>query len=78
VAIASVIIGIIALFAWLIPILGFPISGMGLILGIVALVNNPFNKRWVKGMAIAGISLCTLGLIGSIINRPILSLLNWI
>ena len=75
-AIASVIIGIIALFAWLIPILGFPISGMGLILGIVALLNNPFNSGMVKGMAIAGISLSMLGLIGSIMNRTIFTLLE--
>ncbi len=74
-AIASVILGIIALFAWLVPIFGFPISGMGLILGMIAVLNNPFNNRLVKGIAITGISLCALGLVGSIMNRAILALI---
>lgn len=74
-AIASVILGVIALFAWLVPVLGFPISGMGLILGMLAVLNNTFNKAIVKGMAIVGISLCTLGLIGSIMNRTIFALI---
>jgi len=62
VAIASMILGIVALFAWLIPILGLPVSIVGLVLGIIATAKDMPNK----GMAIAGIVMGTLGCIGSI------------
>lgn len=63
----GMILGIIALFAWTIPIIGFPISIPGLILSIRGLKKEPRNK----GMCIAGIVMNIIGLVASIINSSI-------
>ena len=59
---AAMILGIIALFTWLIPPLGLPISIIGLALGIVVIVKSLPNK----GMAIAGVAMSALGALASI------------
>ena len=64
-AIASLVLGIIGLIAWLIPLFGLPISIVGLILGIKDM------KSHNRGLAIAGIVLCILGLVLAIINASI-------
>jgi hypothetical protein len=64
-AIASLVLGIIGLFAWCLPIVGLPVTITGLVLGIKGL------KSSAKGMATAGIALCILGLVASIINAAI-------
>ena len=63
-AVASLILGIIGLFAWTIPFLGFPITIIGLVLGTIAL----FRSQKDRGMAIAGTVMCALGFFGSIVN----------
>jgi len=66
------VLGIVSLFAWLVPFLGFPIAVAGLVLGIVAI-----NKgKEPKGMAIAGVVMCPLGLIGSIISAVLVFLIG--
>lgn len=61
-AIASMVFGIVSLFAWLLPICGLPIGSTGVILGVLGLNSSR------RGMAIAGIIMCGIGLIGTIIN----------
>ena len=59
---ASMVLGIIALFTWLIPPLGLTIAIIGLVLGIIVVVRSLPNK----GMAIAGVALSALGALASI------------
>lgn len=53
---ASLYIGIVSLLAWIIPLIGLPLSITGLVLGLVSL-NSPR-----RDMARAGISLGVIGL----------------
>lgn len=59
---ASLILGIISFLGWIIPLIGFPVSITGLVLGILGL------KSQKKGIAIAGIILCSIGLLATIVN----------
>ena len=61
-SIASMILGIVGLVAWCLPIVGFPVCLTGLILGIIGL------KKGGKGMAIAGIIMCSITLLLTIGN----------
>lgn len=61
--VASMVLGIIGLIAWCLPLIGFPINLVGLILGLVN-VKNPEGR----GMAIAGIVTSSIGLVLTIIN----------
>jgi len=63
--ITSLILGILALFAWILPLAGYPITIVGLILGIVSL------SRSTNGNATAGVILCSLGLIATVISSII-------
>ena len=56
--IAAMTLGIVSLFAWIFPVLGFPIGIAGLILGILALV-----RKQQKNKAIAGIIMFCIGLL---------------
>ena len=64
-AIASFVLGIIGLLAWCIPLVGLPVTIVGLVLGIKALPSQ------TRGLAIAGIVLCIVGLVGSIANAAV-------
>jgi RNA polymerase subunit RPABC4/transcription elongation factor Spt4 len=64
-AIASLILGINSLWAWLLPFVGFPVAIVGLILGIVG------RKSSMKKMAMAGIILSIIGVVATIINSAI-------
>jgi hypothetical protein len=64
-ATTSLVLGIIGIFAWIIPILGLPITIVGLVFGINGL------KSLKKKTAVAGIILCILFLVLSIINASI-------
>ncbi len=64
-AIASFVLGIIGLVAWLIPLLGFPISIVGLVLASLSL------NKGQKGKAVVGLVLCILGLVATLINSVI-------
>ena len=66
-AIAALVLGIIGLVAWLIPILGLPITIVGLIMGVNGRRKNPEQK----GMATAGMIMSIIGLILTIINGAV-------
>jgi hypothetical protein len=65
-AVASLVLGILSLVAWLLPIAGIPIAGIGLLLGILGVTRG--SRR---GMAVAGIVLSAIGLLLSVINAAI-------
>ena len=64
-SIAALVLGIIGLIACIIPIIGMPITIVGLVLGIKS--RNSKNR----GLAIAGIVLCIIGLLVTVINASI-------
>ncbi len=64
-SIASMVLGIVGFLAWCIPLFGYPVCITGLILGIVGL-----NKGG-KGMAIAGIVMCSITLLFTVVNSAI-------
>jgi hypothetical protein len=64
-AIASLCLGLFGLIAWFLPIIGFPVTITGLVLGIKSL-SGPRN-----GMATTGIVLCIIGLVLSTANAAI-------
>lgn len=61
----SLILGIIGLFAWIIPIIGLPVTITGLVMGIKAWKSSKYT------MAVAGVVLCIIGLVLSIMNMAI-------
>lgn len=63
--IASFILGIVGMVAWLLPIIGAPVTIVGLIMGIIS------RKQKKSGLATAGIVLCIIGLVAVIINASI-------
>jgi hypothetical protein len=64
-AIASLVLGVVGLGAWLIPILGAPVTLIALILGVKGL------KTGRRGMAMAGLVLSIIGLVLTIVNASI-------
>ena len=64
-AIASLVLGILGLFGWCIPLVGLPMTITGLVLGI-----KDLNSR-SRGMAIAGVVLCVVGLSLSVGNAAL-------
>ena len=64
-AIAGFILGLFSLLAWLLPIVGLPVSIAGLVFGIKG------TRSESKVVAIIGIVLCVLGLVLSIANAAI-------
>lgn len=68
-AITSFILGIFDILAWILPIIGIPVSIVGLILGILGIRSS---KKW---MAVSGIIICSIFLVASVIN-VILGALN--
>lgn len=61
-ATASLILGIISLLAWLLPLFGYPVSIIGLILGIIS------NKKEKNKFSKIGIILSAIGLGITLIN----------
>lgn len=55
-SIASLILGIIGLVAWILPLLGYPINIIGLLLGIIS------NKKEKNKFSKTGIILSAIGL----------------
>lgn len=64
-SIASMVLGIIGLLAWCIPLFGYPITIVGLVLGIKG------KNKGGRGMAIAGIVMSIIGLIATVINSAL-------
>ena len=60
---AGLILGIISLVAWLLPIAGYPVSIVGIVLSTKA-IKKPDNKT----IAIVGMVLSIIGLILTLIN----------
>jgi hypothetical protein len=58
-------LGIFGLIAWLLPIVGLPVTIIGLVLGGKAM---PGRK---KGLAIAAVVLCSIGLAFSALNMAL-------
>ena len=56
-SIASLVLGILGFIVWLLPIVGFPVIIVGLILGIIG------HNKGGKGFSTAGIILCIITLI---------------
>ncbi len=63
--VTALVLGIIGMIAWIIPIIGLPIQITGLVFGIKARNSSK------KGIAIAAIVLCIIGLVLTIINGSI-------
>lgn len=61
-AIASMVLGIVGFVAWCLPIIGFPVTIVGLVLGIIAI------NKGTKGMAVAGVIMCAITLVITLIN----------
>jgi hypothetical protein len=64
-SIASLCLGLFGLIAWLLPIIGFPVTITGLVLGFKSLSGAR------RGMATAGIVLCIIGLVLTTANAAI-------
>ena len=72
-SIASMVLGICGFIAWLLPLFGYPVTIVGLIMGISGI------KKGGKGMAIAGIicsSICLLPTIGNSVLGAMLAVNN--
>lgn len=63
--IISLVLGIIGLIAWALPIIGAPVTIVGLILGVKGRGTNH------KKLATAGIVLCIIGLFATVVNGAI-------
>lgn len=61
-AIASMVLGIVGFIAWCLPLVGYPVTIVGLVLGIMALVKGK------NGMAIAGVIMCSITLLLTLVN----------
>ena len=61
-AVTSLVLGIIGLAAWFIPLFGLPITIIGLVKGIKGLESEK------RGIAIAGVVICIIGLVATIFN----------
>ena len=64
-AIASLVLGILSLIAWILPLAGFPVSIVGLILGCIGI------KSENKSIGTAGMVLSIIGLVACIANSAI-------
>jgi hypothetical protein len=64
-AIAALVLGINSLWAWFLPFAGFPVSAVGVIMGIVG------QKSLKKRIATAGLILSIIGLVATIVNSSL-------
>ena len=61
--IASLTLGVTSLMGWANPFIGYPVCAAGIVLGLISLINSKnYRKR-----ALAGIGLCLIGLIVTIV-----------
>jgi hypothetical protein len=65
-AVASLVLGIVGVYVSVIPLIGFPVTIVGLILGIGGMKSSN------RGMAIAGVVLNIIFLVVTIISSAIL------
>jgi biopolymer transport protein ExbB/TolQ len=64
-ATTGLVLGIIGLVAWCLPIVGLPVTVIGLVMSLQALSSSQKNK------AITAAVLCVLGLLFSIANAAV-------
>lgn len=57
------VLGFISLIAWILPLAGYPVCIIGLVMGIIG--ARSFHS---KGKAVAGIIMCSVGLLLTLIN----------
>lgn len=56
-SIASFVLGLVGLLAWLLPLVGYPVTIVGLILGCIS------RKHGKNGFGLTGIILCIICLV---------------
>lgn len=61
-SIASFVLGLVSLIAWFIPLFGYPVTIVGIVLGCLA------RKTEKNGFNIAGIVLSIIGLVITLCN----------
>lgn len=61
-SIASFVLGVLGIIAWLIPLFGYPVTIVGIILGCIA------RKTEKNGFSLAGIILSSITLALTLIN----------
>ena len=61
-ATASLVLGILGMICWLLPIIGLPVTIVGLVMGCKGLDSSN------RGIAMAGVILSVIGLVATIIN----------
>jgi hypothetical protein len=64
-AIAGFVLGILSLCAWLIPLCGFPMTIIGVILSALGIQSSQ------RTLAIVGVVLAALGLLATILNSAL-------
>lgn len=64
-ALTSLILGLVSIFTWIIPILGLPVSIVGLVMGVIG------RRSSRRGMAITGIILSSIFIIVSIASATL-------
>lgn len=72
---AGFVLGIISLIAWILPLAGYPVSIVGLVLSIKA-KKNPANTTAVAGIVTSIIGLvltCINSFLGVLLNLAVLS-----
>lgn len=61
-ATASLVLGLVGMVAWILPIIGFPVQVVGLVFSIKGRTSVK------KKMATAGMILCIIGLVFTLLN----------
>jgi uncharacterized membrane protein len=61
---AALVLGILSLFTWLLPLLGFPIIICGIVISIIALAR----KDWRNGKSVAGLVMAVIGFVLTLVN----------
>ncbi len=64
-SIASLVLGLVGLIAWLLPLFGYPVTIVGLILGCIS------RKTEKNGINLAGIILSIITLVLTLINSAL-------
>lgn len=65
-AVVGLILGLVSIVAWFIPLIGFPVTVLGIVFSALGL-----KSKTNKGKAIAGLSLSILFLVVTIINSAL-------
>ncbi|MBS7175550.1 MAG: hypothetical protein KH056_05135 [Clostridiales bacterium] len=61
-AVASLVLGLVGIIAWVIPLFGYPVCIIGMIMGGMGIKSSK------RGLAVAGLVLSILFLVATLIN----------